>query len=601
MRHAAIPVPIAAATLLALFTPAPTLDAQQCPSGLGGAWTSSVPAEELLAVNIRIHELGGGRYEARLRSTNRDEIVPVWMDGDHMRLESAVFPLAFNGVVSNDSRAIAGFIYFGVNLVRVQLPRESGADGPAWSGTWYALGAATATPRLDLYIEDDGADGVGGYFFFRDQRLPSLWGEGVRCEGDRIVVREKNLALTLEGEFDRAQDRLIFTATTMAGSAPLAFTRMSTADTPAQEDAPERPPRLPGEGGDLGARPAAGPDGWPTAAPAEVGIDTALISGMVAAVARQDFSLIHSVLVARSGRLAVEEYFYGYDRDTWHDMRSASKSLTSTLVGLAIQEGFIANASATALPFFPQYRRYDNWDPRKADITVRDLLTMSSGLDANDSDSRSVASEEAYQSQVAQPDWVKLALDAPMVADPGTRVVYGGANPLILGGILAATVDEPVEWFADRTLFAPLGIDQYRFYVSPTGIVYMGGGLYLRPRDMLKYGQLYLGGGVWQGRRILAQEWIDESWGQYGRLEPLDRNGHQYGYLWWHHRYDINGQTIATVEARGNGGQYVFVVPSLDLVVVITAGNYRQGLQATRQPEEIMRQYILPAILGPQR
>ncbi len=132
--------------------------------------------------------------------------------------------------------------------------------------------------------------------------------------------------------------------------------------------------------------------------------------------------------------------------------------------------------------------------------------------------------------------------------------------------------------------------------MDPTGIVYMGGGLYLRPRAMLKIGQLYLNGGTWNGRRILSQEWVDESWGKYGRLEPLDRNGHQYGYLWWHHQYTVGDRTIATVEARGNGGQYIFVAPELDLVVVITSGNFRTGL--TRQPEKIMRRYVLPAALG---
>jgi len=279
-------------------------------------------------------------------------------------------------------------------------------------------------------------------------------------------------------------------------------------------------------------------------------------------------------------------------------MRSASKTVASTLTGLAIRDGHIDGVTAPVLPFFPRYHRYATWDPRKADITVRDLLTMSSGLDANDADPQSVASESAYQSQAAQPDWIKLALDAPMVADPGAQPVYGGANPLILGGVLAAAVGEPVEWFAHRTLFGPLGIDHYRFFVDPSGIVYMGGGLYLRPRDMVKYGQLYLNGGEWQGHRILPESWIRDSWASYGRLAPLDRNGHEYGYLWWHHHYDVGGRRIETVEARGNGGQYIFVVPSLDLVVVITAGNYRHGLQMTRQPERIMQRYVLPAVLG---
>jgi CubicO group peptidase (beta-lactamase class C family) len=145
-------------------------------------------------------------------------------------------------------------------------------------------------------------------------------------------------------------------------------------------------------------------------------------------------------------------------------------------------------------------------------------------------------------------------------------------------------------------LFGPLGIDDYRFFLDPTGIPYMGGGMYLRPRDMAKYGQLYLNGGTWNGHRILSEEWIRKSWGKYGRLAPLDRNGHQYGYLWWHHQYQVGDRLIETVEARGNGGQYIFVVPSLEMVVVITSGNFRNG--RTRQPEEILLRWILPAAVG---
>ena len=232
-----------------------------------------------------------------------------------------------------------------------------------------------------------------------------------------------------------------------------------------------------------------------------------------------------------------------------------------------------------------------------ADITIRHLMTMSSGLDANDADPKSVAAEGAYQSQSAQPDWVKLALDAPMIAEPGTHFVYGSANPMILGGLLAKAVDDRVEWFADEALFAPLAIGEYRIYQDPIGRPYLGGGMYLRPRDMLKIGQLYLDDGRWQGRQVLSASWVAESFGHYGRLEPLDRNGNEYGYLWWHEKYVIDGRRIASVEARGNGGQYIVVVPELDVVAVVTSGNYRGGLEMTRQPQRIVQAYLLPAVI----
>jgi CubicO group peptidase (beta-lactamase class C family) len=588
--------PIAAMILAAVC--AGPAGAQVCPPALEGAWTGTLPAGDLLRVELQLGERSPGVIEARLRSAAGTETVPVWSDGTRWRFQSLVLPLAFDGAPSADSGVVGGFLSHGSSVIRMQLPAVPGSRPRAWSGTWTPLGVEEDDPRFDLYVGDDGEGGVGGYFFFRDDRLPGLSGYGMICTADTVTMYEQVLGLRFTGRFASGMDQWALTATGPGGSAPITFRRMRDGEIPPRPDEPLTPPRALGQPAYGGGAPEQVDDGWQIGTPTELGLDTAILGAMVRAIAEGTFPRTHSVLVARRGRLAVEEYFYGYGRDTWHDMRSASKTVTSTLIGLAIRDGDIPDASARALSFFPRYHRYAAWDPRKADITVRDLLTMSSGLDANDSDPRSPASEVAYQSQRAQPDWVKLALDAPMIADPGTRLVYGGANPLILGGILAAAADEPVEWFAHRTLFGPLGIERYRFLVDPTGLPYMGGGLHLRPRDMLKYGQLYLNGGVWQGTRILPESWIAESWGRYGRLEPLDRNGHQYGYLWWHHRYEIDGRTIETVEARGNGGQYVFVVPALDLVVVITAGNYRGGLRMTRQPEEILRRYLLPSALA---
>lgn len=568
----------------------------ECPAGLRGAWSGTLAVAELLEVRLGLRERSPGDYVATIRSRQFAEEIPVWRDRERLRFQSTRLPIAFDGMLSEDGRRLGGFVQYGSTIARVDLLAEAGLANRSWADDWSPLEVVGEDLRFDLYIEDDGAGGTGGYFFFRDQRLPGLWGYGMECRDELIVVGEKNLSLWLEGRLDPARETLTMTVTGLGGSIPITFARMAPDFVPPMPDAPEALPREPASAGYVEHAPTALDDGWPTAKPSEAGLDVALIGDMVRAVIDEEMALTHSVLVARWGKLVVEEYFYGFERDTWHDMRSASKTLASTLVGLAVQEGWIAGSNALALPFFSRYRHYANWDARKAQITVRDLLTMSSGLDANDSDSRSVASEGAYQSQTERPDWIKLALDAPMIADPGAQPLYGGANPLIIGGILDEALDEPVEWFAHRTLFEPLGIERYKFFLDPTGVVYMGGGLHLRPRDMAKFGQLYLDGGVWQGRRLLSEEWIQESWGQYGMLAPLDRNGHQYGYLWWHHVYAVGDDTIETLEARGNGGQYIFVVPSLQLVVVITSGNFRTG--KTRQPEEILRRFILPAVLG---
>lgn len=578
----------------ALGSPRPA-HSQACPTALVGAWTGTVPAHEGFLFDLTVRGDPEGTFVAEIRSGGESETVPTWGDDGRLRFQSANRPFAFSGAPSDDGSRLAGFVQYASHVTRVVLPATGAPGPPAWSGTWTPLGVPDSELRLDLYIDDDGEGGLGGYFFFRDPRMTGLWGYGLECDGDRLGLGEKNLGLWFEGSLTRAGE-LDLTATTAGSSFPMVFERMSDDEVPDSGDEPEVPARPAGGAVYAGGAPASLDDGWRPAAPADVGIDPRPIADMIRAVVDGELAYTHGVLVARHGQLAVEEYFYGFDRETLHDMRSASKTIASTLVGLAVRERRIDGSGAKALTYLPQYRRYANWDPRKADITVRHLLTMSSGLDANDSDRRSAASEGRYQSQTLRPDWIKLALDAPMMEDPGTQPLYGGANPMILGGILANVAEEPVEWFAHRTLFGPLGIESYKFFLDPTGVVYMGGGLWMRPRDMAKYGQMYLDGGEWQGQRVLEESWIEESWQKYGRLRPLERNGHQYGYLWWHHVYDVGGETIPTLEARGNGGQYIFIAPSLDLVVVITSGNFRNG--RTREAEDILKHYILPAVLS---
>ncbi len=591
-RHAALLVCVAWTTSAAVSV---TTRVHECPDGLTGAWHSVLPIGHLFEIELTVVERGEGDLVATIGTRAGTEEVRAWRDGERIRFQSVRFPLSFSGVVSSDGSSLDGFVQPSSSIVRVTLKRKSGADDRRWTTRWSPLIAQDTDAAFDLYIEEDGQGGIGGYFFFRDQRFPGLSGYGLRCENGSITLGEQVLGLEFEGVLNETSDELSLTVSGPGGSAPMTFERMSSDQIPPVPDAPGAPPRPTDVGGSSDAAPEALDDGWPTGTPSSEGLDAAIIGDLIDSVIAGDFEYTHGILVARRGKLVVEEYFYDFDRDTRHDMRSASKSLTSTFVGLAIQEGLIAGPQSRALTYFPRYRWYANWDDRKADISVKDLLTMSSGLDARDWESESVAAEGAYQSQKTQPDWVKFALDAPMIWDPGTHVYYGGANPLILGGILANVVGEPVEWFTERMLFGPLGIQDYSFFVDPTGVPYMGGGMYLRPRDMAKLGQLYLDGGTWHGSRILSAEWIDESWGKYGRLEPIDRNGHWYGYLWWHHQYNVGDRSIETVEARGNGGQYIFVVPSLEMVVVITSGNFRNG--RVRLPEEILHRWILPAAI----
>lgn len=545
--------------------------AQSCPEEIYGGWTTSLPVNLLLRTELVVSDLNGGMAE---------------LDQPPVRLVGKATP---------DSRALNGFVYFGQNAYRVTLPR---ADDGTWTGSWGPAAIAASDLPFDLFFDGDGEGGTGAYLFFRDQRMPSLYGLGALCDGNSITFSEVNLGMTFHGMFDDDMTTLTTEAEALGGTATIVWERMSEAQSAIPARTPALAARDPGEDTFVDQAPEKTDDGWPTARPSAKGVNVAPLDQLIAAVFAGKLPLAHSVLIARSGDLIVEEYFYGFDRDIIHDMRSASKSIASTLVGLAVDRKLISSVDDKVLDFL-NYESHDNWSDLKAEITLRHLMTMSSGLDANDSDPNSVASENAYQRQRGQPDWIKFALDAPMIAVPGERVIYGSANPMILAPVLESALGESVEWFADDALFGPLGIDNYRIFMRPDGAgVYLGGGMYLRPRDMLKVGQMYLDGGMWQGKQILSKDWVDESFERYGRLEPIDRNGNQYGYLWWHETYEVDDRVIASVEARGNGGQYIFVVPELDVVAVITAGNFRGGLEMTRQSQRMFATYLLPALIG---
>jgi CubicO group peptidase (beta-lactamase class C family) len=272
-------------------------------------------------------------------------------------------------------------------------------------------------------------------------------------------------------------------------------------------------------------------------------------------------------------------------------MRSASKSISSAIVGIAKDQSLLKSVDQKLFDFLPtEYQAYN--EDEKSTIDIKSLLTMSSGLDAIDyginSNRESTAIEDNYQMTM---DWTKSILSATMINSPNTHANYGSANPYLLGLVMDSIVSEPLELFMDKNLFQKLGISNYVVQTDLNGTPYFGGGMYLTSKDMLKFGELYLGQGKFNGERVISKNWIKSSVGNYRNLENVvEQNG--YGYLWWHNNYTVKGKTVASIEARGAGGQYIFVVPSMKLVAVITSGNFRNG--KTQQPEAIFADYILP-------
>ena len=309
-------------------------------------------------------------------------------------------------------------------------------------------------------------------------------------------------------------------------------------------------------------------------------------------IAQGVLSNVHAVLISKKGKLVYERYFDGYNSHIPHDMRSASKSISSAIAGIANDQSLYKSVKQSIFDFLPeQYQSFKDSATRKIDL--ESLLTMSSGLDADDytRTRKSLAAEHNYQPTA---DWTTTVLQAPMINAPNTEANYGSANPFLLGVAMTEIVDEPLEFFMDEYLFKKLNISNYIIQTDITSAPYFGGGIYLRPKDMLKFGELYLNKGKWKSKRILSKKWVASSFKKYRPLANVpDKN--EYGYLWWHNTYQVAGKSIQTIEARGAGGQYIFVIPALEIVAVITSGNYRNG--KTQQPEMILEKMLLPTLL----
>jgi CubicO group peptidase (beta-lactamase class C family) len=337
-------------------------------------------------------------------------------------------------------------------------------------------------------------------------------------------------------------------------------------------------------------------DGWPTASPGSTGLSGKRLEEMDELVRSGSLKKITSILVARHGKLVHETYFEG-DADTLRNTRSATKSLTGMLAGIAIDEGLLAGTGARILPFFPEKHPVGNPDPRKDAITVEDFLTMSSILECNDWNQYSRGNEERmYPIE----DWVGFALDLPVhgytkgeepAADPyGRSFSYCTAGVVTLGGVLQRAVGRPLDAFAAEKLFAPLGVKTVEWAYSPLGLPMTGGGLRLRSRDLLKLAQLYLNGGAWKGTRVVSEAWVKDSMRPHARIDEKT----EYGYLLWLRSFGPKGKERPVAFMGGNGGNKVVIVPDLDLVAVLTSTNYgTKGMH--EQTDRLLGEYVIAA------
>ena len=455
----------------------------------------------------------------------------------------------------------------------------------------------TVTPlehRISFYLQVDRLPTGALTAFIRNPEANFFRGRtwDVELKDGTLLLRSKDQRM--DGKFDAKSQQLWLGV--LDDQPPLVFSRR------ARENALGFYPRS-STSEYVYRAPIAEDDGWQVGSLSDVGLDQRRISELVQKILNASPSLsnpvnIHSLLIARHGKLVLEEYFYGYHDRRAHDMRSASKTYTSVLVGIAADRNPKFGPDTLVYSVFKKYEPFANWDQRKAKMKVRDLLQMTTGFYCDDSDDSAPGSEDNVQRQTQQPDWTKYTLDLPMAGDPGgDMAVYCSMDTnLALGAVREVTG----QWIPDffGTYFArPLQITSYFMNLMPTGEAYGGGGLQLRPRDELKLGQLYLSGGVWNGRRVVGERWVRESLflrAHFQRRMDIDVN-HGYGYAWHTRPLQVEGRVVRDYYAGGNGGQLVIVVPDLDLTVAINGGDYGEGRKFFRWELELLPQYILAA------
>ncbi|MEO5560364.1 MAG: serine hydrolase [Dokdonella sp.] len=342
-------------------------------------------------------------------------------------------------------------------------------------------------------------------------------------------------------------------------------------------------------------RPPARDDGWPTATLEEAGIHRAAIERFVqrivdAPMDAVDAPIVHGVLIARHGKLVLEEYFHGEQRDALHDTRSASKSLTSVIVGAALRAGPSLKLDSGVYAVMTGNESPETLDPRKRAMTLENLLTMSSGYWCDDTDAAAPGNEETMLDQSAQADYYHYALDVPMTTTPGDKAVYCSINAnLALGMVARARGESPLYAF-DRLVGDPLQIEHYGWLLDPAGNPYGGGSVRMRPRDFMKLGQLMIDDGRWHGQRIIDHDFVKRASSPLYHLRNI-----QYGYLWWGEDFPYGSGSVHAFMALGTGGQSLLVVPQLDLVVAIYAGNYASR-RALDMGHHYLPRYILPAV-----
>lgn len=290
---------------------------------------------------------------------------------------------------------------------------------------------------------------------------------------------------------------------------------------------------------------------------------------------------IHSIIITKDNKLVFEEYFHGYHRAYLHDIRSSFKSISSLLLGKAVMQNESIDVNNSIMGYYPEYAISD---VRKKDITIHHVLTMSSGLKLEDED----------EMQWNNDDWVGYKLNLPLEHEPGKKYEYSSGGMNLLTGVIQKSTEKYLPLFLYEDVLLPMGIKKFQMRTSPKGRGYLAGDFYLRPIDFTKFGLLVLNQGKWNGEQLVSSGWIEKATQPF--MQGSWPKNSDYGYLWRLLKREVGGKKMKTIEAWGNGGQFLIIIPEIEMTITFTGGNYNLFPEMEEKPFEILEKYILPAV-----
>lgn len=326
---------------------------------------------------------------------------------------------------------------------------------------------------------------------------------------------------------------------------------------------------------------SAGPIAWSRAKADDSGIDAAKLESIYTLIAQEPHHDLKGIVIVRDGSLVSEHYFNGDSADTLHDIRSATKSLTSLLMGIALEKGLVHRIDDSISLYLPGLPK-----DGKQKITIKDLLTMRSGLDADDEDASSPGNENTLDQSA---DWIRTVYSVPMKRPPGAKYVYCSINAFLTGAIIENVSGMPLDQFAKTYLFRPLGIENYSWRHVPVDRTTGQGNLSITTRDEAEIGELMLDDGVVHARRILNHDWITQSLASQVAISESDPYADFYGYMWYTKDEPVGSHRVEVHFASGNGGNKIYIVPSLHMVVAITSSAYNQRYGQQRSQDILLK------------